>query len=136
MAYVNLIVLLALFQFLYFTFKVGLGRGKYGVKAPACEGNDQFDRLFRIQQNTLEQMIIMIPASYLFAHYLSEQWVLVPGVVYLLGRFLYSREYLTDPDSRTPGMAMTLLANVSLLIGGLIGVGMSLAQGMAMTVSG
>ena len=118
----TLIVLLALLQYLFFTGQVGLARGKYKVNAPACNGDENFSRLFRVQQNTLEQLIIFIPASYAFAYYLSEIWVVVPGVVFILGRFLYSAEYLKDPKSRTPGMALTLLANVVLVLGALFGV--------------
>jgi uncharacterized membrane protein YecN with MAPEG domain len=118
----TLIVLVALLQYLFFTGQVGLARGKYKVNAPACEGDENFSRLFRVQQNTLEQLIIFIPASYAFAYYLSEIWVLVPGVVFILGRFLYSAEYLKDPKTRTPGMALTLLANVVLVLGALYGV--------------
>ena len=118
----TLIVLLALLQYVFFTGQVGLARGKYKVNAPACNGDENFSRLFRVQQNTLEQLIIFIPASYAFAYYLSEIWVLVPGVVFILGRFLYSAEYLKDPKTRTPGMALTLLANVVLVLGALYGV--------------
>ena len=118
----TLIVLLALLQYVFFTGQVGLARGKYKVNAPACDGDENFARLFRVQQNTLEQLIIFIPASYAFAYYLSALWVLVPGMVFILGRFLYSMEYLKDPKTRTPGMALTLLANVVLVLGALFGL--------------
>ncbi len=118
----TLIVLLALLQYILFTGRVGLARGKYHVDAPACEGDDNFNRLFRVQQNTLEQLVIFIPACYAFAFYMSELWVLAPGLVFILGRFLYSMEYTRDPKSRTPGMALTLLSNVVLVLGGLFGL--------------
>ena len=118
----TLIVLLALLQYLFFTGRVGMARGKYKVNAPACDGDENWNRLFRVQQNTLEQLIIFIPASYAFAYYLSELWVVVPGLAFILGRFLYSAEYVKDPKSRTPGMAVTLLSNVVLVLGALFGV--------------
>ena len=122
MDHATLIVLLALLQYVWFTARVGLARGKYGVNAPACDGDETFDRLFRVQQNTMEQLLVFIPASYVFAFYLSELWVLVPGLAFLLGRFLYSIEYIKDPKTRTPGMAMTLLANMVLVVGGFYGL--------------
>lgn len=122
MDHATLIVLLALLQYVWFTGRVGLARGKYGVNAPACDGDENFDRLFRVQQNTMEQLIVFIPASYIFAYYLSELWVLLPGLAFIIGRFLYSAEYRKDPKSRTPGMAITLLANVALVLGGLFGL--------------
>jgi uncharacterized membrane protein YecN with MAPEG domain len=70
----------------------------------------------------MEQLIVFVPATYAFALYLSELWVLLPGLAFLAGRFLYSAEYLKDPKSRTPGMATTLLSNVVLVLGALFGL--------------
>jgi len=122
MDHATLIVLLALLQYVFFTGRVGMSRGKYSVNAPACDGDENWNRLFRVQQNTMEQLIVFIPATYAFAFYLSELWVLVPGLIFLLGRFLYSMEYIKDPKTRTPGMSLTLLANVVLVLGALFGL--------------
>ena len=92
MDHATLIVLLALLQYVWFTGRVGLARGKYNVNAPACDGDETFDRLFRVQQNTMEQLIVFVPATYAFAIYLNELWVLAPGLAFILGRFLYSAE--------------------------------------------
>jgi uncharacterized membrane protein YecN with MAPEG domain len=122
MDHATLLVLLALLQYVLFTARVGLARGKFKVDAPACEGDEAWSRLFRVQQNTLEQLIIFIPATYAFAYYLSELWVMVPGLAFIIGRFLYSAEYVSDPKTRTPGMAITLLSNVVLVLGALYGL--------------
>jgi glutathione S-transferase len=122
MDYATLIVLLALLQYVFFTGRVGLGRGKYKIDAPACNGDENFERLFRVQQNTLEQLIVFIPATYAFAYYLSPKWVLAAGALFIIGRFLYATEYAKDPKTRTPGMGMTLLANVVLVLGALFGL--------------
>ncbi len=74
MAYVDIVTALALLQFIVFGFKVGSARGKYGVKAPAVTGNEIFERHFRVQQNTLEQLIAFIPGMYLFSHYFNPLW--------------------------------------------------------------
>ena len=118
----TLIVLLALLQFTWFTMRVGMARGKYNIDAPACSGDENFERVFRVQQNTMEQLIVLIPASYAFAVYLSEVWVVIPGAVFIIGRILYSAEYLKDPKTRSPGMGLTLLANVVLILGALFGL--------------
>jgi uncharacterized MAPEG superfamily protein len=71
--------------------------------------------------NTVEQLVIFLPGLLLFAVYVSEPWAAALGVVFILGRALYARCYLTDPARRGPGFGITLLANGALLIGGLIG---------------
>ena len=119
---VALLVLLSLLQYVYFTILVGTKRGKYGVTAPAVSGNEVWERFFRVQQNTLEQLIVFIPAIYIFAAYLSPKWALIPGGVYLIGRQLYSMSYAKDPKTRTIGFSLTFLAQVVLLLGGLFGV--------------
>ena len=113
----TLIVMLALLEYFVFTVRVGASRGKYGVKAPSCAGNDKFERLFRVQQNTLEQLIIFIPGTYAFATFVSVKWVWIPAAMFIIGRFLYAQEYISNPDSRAPGMLLTLLANAVLVLG-------------------
>jgi glutathione S-transferase len=122
MDHATLIVLLALLQYVWFTARVGMARGKYNVNAPACDGDETWNRLFRVQQNTMEQLIVFIPAVFAFSYYLSESWMLVPGLAFIIGRFLYSAEYQKDPKTRTPGMAITLLSNVVLVLGALFGL--------------
>jgi uncharacterized membrane protein YecN with MAPEG domain len=122
MEHAALIILLALIQYVIFTLRVGANRAKYHVDAPKTEGNETWERLFRVQQNTLEQLIIFIPAMWFFSLYLSELWALVPGLMFIVGRQLYAHEYVGDPRSRVPGMALTLLANAVLMIGAVAGV--------------
>ena len=116
----TLIVMLALLEYTWFTMRVGFNRGKFGIDAPATSGNETWERMFRIQQNTLEQLVVFIPGTYAFAAYVSTKWLWLPGALFIVGRFLYSGEYLSKPASRAPGMAMTLLANVILVLGTLI----------------
>ena len=100
MAYVDIVTALALLQFVFFGFRVGGARTKYGVKAPAVTGNEIFERHFRVQQNTLEQLIGFIPGLYLFSHYFNPLWAAALGVVYLIGRHVYSTSYVKDPAKR------------------------------------
>ena len=122
MEYPTLIVLLALLQYAWFSMRTGMGREKYNIKAPACTGDENWERLFRVQQNTLEQLIIFIPACYAFAHFLSPLWALILGAVFIVGRFLYSAEYVKDPKTRVLGMALTFLPNAALILGALFGL--------------
>jgi glutathione S-transferase len=121
MAYVDIVTALAVLQFIVFGFKVGAARGKYGVKAPAITGNEIFERQFRVQQNTLEQLIGFIPAIYIFAKYGSPLVAAALGVVYLAGREVYAFTYVKDPAKREVGYGMTFLPLVILVGGALIG---------------
>ena len=121
MAYVDIVTALAVLQFIVFGFKVGAARGKYGIKAPAITGNEIFERLFRVQQNTLESLIVLLPGLYLFARYWSPYIAAALGVVYLIGRELYAYTYVKDPAKREVGYGMTFLPIVILVVGALIG---------------
>jgi len=112
---------LALLEYLIFVMLCGHARGRFGVAAPATHGNAAFERYFRVQMNTAEQLIIFLPALALFAFYASPHVAAALGVVFILGRALYARGYLVDPARRGPGFALTLLANLALLTGGLVG---------------
>ena len=127
MAYVDIVTALALLQFIFFGFQVGGARTKYGVKAPAVTGNEIFERHFRVQQNTLEQLIVFVPGLYLFSHYFNPLWAAALGVVYLIGRQVYSASYVKDPAKRGPGFGLTFLPTVILILGGLIGAVLHLA---------
>jgi len=121
MAYVDIVTALALLQFIVFGIQVGRARGRYGIKAPATSGNDQFDRYFRVQQNTLESLIVFIPSILLFSRYFNPLWAAALGVIYLIGRQVYATSYVKDPAKRGAGYAMTMLPILALIIGGLIG---------------
>ncbi|MDH3787972.1 MAG: MAPEG family protein [Xanthomonadales bacterium] len=122
MEFAALLILLALAQFTFFSIRVGASRSKFGVDAPSTRGNETWERLYRVQQNTMEQLVIFVPSMLAFSFYLSARWALVPGLLFLVGRQLYSYEYISNPGSRAPGMALTLLANAVLLLGGLTGI--------------
>jgi glutathione S-transferase len=126
MPYIDIVTALALLQFIVFGFKVGKARGRYGVKAPAITGNDIFERSFRVQQNTLELLIIFVPGLYLFSRYWSPPTAAVLGLIYLVGREVYSIGYVKDPAKRGPGYAMSFLPAVALVLGGLVGAVRSL----------
>jgi glutathione S-transferase len=121
MAYVDIVTALAVLQFLVFGFKVAKARGRYGVKAPAITGNVTFERYFRVQQNTLEQLIAFLPGLYVFSHYLSPRVAAGLGLIYLIGREIYALTYVKDPAKREIGYALTLLPIAILILGGLFG---------------
>ena len=114
------LMLVILFYF-FLTIRVGGTRAKYGVEAPAVTGNEIWERYFRVQMNTLEQMIALIPAALAFATFWGDLWGAIGCVIFLVGRIIYYVTYVADPKSRAVGALMTFLANLVLVIGALIG---------------
>ena len=121
MAYVDIVTALAVLQFTVFGFRVGKARGRYGVKAPAITGNETFERIFRVQQNTLEQLIVFLPGLYLFSHYWNPLVAAVLGAIYLIGREIYAVTYVKEPSTREIGYGLTFLPAATLVLGGLVG---------------
>jgi glutathione S-transferase len=121
MPYVQIVIGLALIEFLYFGFEVGKARALYKVPAPAMSGNEIFDRYFRVHMNTLEQLVVFIPSIVIFAQYWGQYIAAGLGVVFLIGRFLYLRGYVKDPKKRELGFMLSALPNVILLLGGIVG---------------
>ncbi len=119
---VDLVAILALLQFFAFALLVGRAREKYGVKAPAITGNEMFERAFRVQMNTLELLVLFLPALYLGAKYWSPLYVAVAGGVYIVGRIVYWRAYMTAPQTRTLGFVLSMGPCLVLLIAALVGV--------------
>jgi uncharacterized MAPEG superfamily protein len=121
MAYVDIVTALALLQFVAFGIQVGRARTRFGIKAPAISGNVEFERYFRVQQNTLESLLVFIPSLILFSRYFNPSWAAGLGVVYLIGRQMYAAAYVKDPAKRGPGYALTMLPVLALIVGGVIG---------------
>jgi glutathione S-transferase len=120
--YTAAVTLLALLLYFVITGMVARARGKYGIKAPAVTGNENFERVYRVQMNTVEQMVFFLPALWLYALLLSDRGAAAGGVLWIVGRVLYAASYLRDPASRGPGATIALLAQVGLWLGALYGL--------------
>ena len=69
-----IVITLALVQFVAFGMLVGRARGLYGIKAPATTGHEMFERYFRVHYNTMELLIVFVPAGWLFGLYVIPGW--------------------------------------------------------------
>jgi glutathione S-transferase len=127
--YTALVTLLAVALYFYTGILVAKARGKYGVKAPATTGNPDFERVFRVQMNTLEWMPIFLPVLWLFALYVKDWPAAVLGLVWIAGRILYIRGYSEAADKRHRGFSIQAFASSALLIGALVGIVLKLVHG-------
>jgi glutathione S-transferase len=127
--YTALVTLMAIILYFYTGLMVAKARLKFGVIAPATTGNPDFDRVFRVQQNTLEWMPIFLPLLWFFALYVNDRVAALLGLVWITGRFLYIRGYAQAADKRHKGFAMQAFACGALLIGTLAGICWRMTQG-------
>lgn len=116
MTLIHIVAALAIVQYFYFGFMVGRARQRYGVKAPATSGHEQFDRAYRVQMNTLEQLVGFLPALILASFYVPAGVAAGLGLVYLVGRFIYRQQYLSNPSRRGPGFLLTIAPTTALLV--------------------
>jgi len=121
MHYVELVAILALLQYLLFAMLVGRERVRSKIKAPAVTGSEAFERIYRVQVNTLELMVMLLPGLFIAARFWPAPWVAGIGAVYLLGRLLYWRAYVRDPAGRGPGFGLSFLPILVLLGLGAVG---------------
>lgn len=122
MVWIQLVTLLALVQLFVFGGLVGRARGLYGIAAPATSGNEMFERYQRVHMNTLETLMIFLPALWLAAQYASPLWMAALGAIYLLGRILYLIGYVADPKKRSLGYALSMTPTLVLVLVALVGV--------------
>jgi glutathione S-transferase len=120
MYHLTALITLAAVLFYFFTStRVARARAAYGVKLPAISGHPDFERVFRVQMNTLEWLPIFLPSLWLFAIYISDQLAAVLGLVWIAGRIVYMIGYMQATERRSPGFFIQSLACAVLLFGAL-----------------
>ena len=119
----TLTLLMGLF-YLYTAWRVGVMRGRHNIKAQATSGHPQFDRAYRVQLNTLEQQGIILPFLWVAALYpINPPWLApLVGVIWLIGRVIYLRSYMADPEKRLLGAGIGGVTNVAMFVIALWGV--------------
>jgi glutathione S-transferase len=124
----SLVTVSALVLYLVVTINVGRARAKYKVLPPQMTGNPDFERVVRVQQNTLEQIVLFLPSLWLFSEFVSPIWGAVIGTVWLIGRIIFAWGYYQAAEKRTIGFGIGTLATLALLGGSLIGIILSLLK--------
>ncbi|MBD2197285.1 MULTISPECIES: MAPEG family protein [Calothrix] len=124
----SLITALTLVLYLVITINVGRARGKYKVPPPQMTGDPNFERVLRVQQNTLEQIVLFLPGLWLFSFYVNPLWAAGIGAVWLVGRIVYAWGYYQAAEKRLVGFGISSLSGMVLLVGSLVGIILSLVQ--------
>jgi uncharacterized membrane protein YecN with MAPEG domain len=124
-----LVTLLALLVYFWMSLQVGRARGKSGIHPPAMTGDPQLERAVRVQSNTLEWLPIFLVSLWFFAIYWNELAAAGLGIVWIVGRLVYSAGYMADPAKRSTGFLIQFVATAVLLFGALGKIVYSLATG-------
>jgi glutathione S-transferase len=128
MTLVYVVMMIALIEYFAFGLAVGRARGRYGVQAPATSGHPDFERYYRIQMNTLEQLMVFVPSLWVFGTYVSAGWAAGLGAMFVVGRLLYFVGYSKAANKRFAGFGISALAVMVLMIGGLAGAVLALLR--------
>ncbi|BAY18132.1 MAPEG family protein [Anabaenopsis circularis NIES-21] len=124
----SLITALTLLLYSVITINVGRARAKYKVMPPQMTGDPNFERVLRVQQNTLEQTILFLPGLWLFSFYINPFWGAIIGAIWLVGRIIYAWGYYQAAEKRLIGFAITTISGTVLLLGSLIGIILTLVK--------
>jgi glutathione S-transferase len=112
----GLITVLALLLYFVLTINVGRARAKYKVPVPQMAGDPDFERVLRVQQNTLEQIIFFLPLLWIFSYFVNPLWGAGLGAIWIIGRIIYAWGYYQATEKRGPGFAIASLSSMVLLI--------------------
>lgn len=122
---VAIVTALIVIQYLAFGGLVGRARARSKIDPPATTGEPVFERYFRIHQNTLEQLIVVVPALWLFSWYIDPLIGSAIGLVFIVGRWVYCSDYVKDPSKRARGFIVGWLVQIVLILGVLGGAVLS-----------
>jgi glutathione S-transferase len=112
----GLISTLALLLYFVLTINVGRARAKYKVPVPQMTGDPDFERVLRVQQNTLEQIIFFLPLLWIFSYFVNPLWGAGLGSLWIIGRIVYAWGYYQATEKRGPGFAIASLSSIVLLL--------------------
>jgi glutathione S-transferase len=120
--YPALVTCLALLVYAWNFMSAGQARGKHKIAAPATSGHPEFERKLRVQQNMIEQLIVFLPSLWIFCLTVQPLVGAALGLIFVIGRILYSVAYASDPSKRGLGFGLGALPTVILLLGSVVGV--------------
>jgi uncharacterized membrane protein YecN with MAPEG domain len=126
--YPSFITMASLLVYYVLTLNVGRARAKYQIQPPQTTGNPNFERVLRVQQNTIEQMLLFLPALWVFSIYVSAIWGAALGGIWIIGRIVYAIGYYQAAEKRGLGFGITSLSTLALLVGALVGVSLSIGN--------
>lgn len=121
MELVAIVTILSVLQYAVFAVLVSFARKRTGIVAPQISGHPEFERYFRVQQNTLERLVIFVPALWVFSTYVNPSVGASLGALFIVTRAVYCVAYVVAPQKRGLGYVPGEVINTVLMLGGLAG---------------
>ena len=120
------VTLLAVLVALWTAILVARTRRRVGIAPPATSGSPELDCALRTQGNTVEQIVIFLPALWLATLYFQGWIPGVLGALWCIGRIVYALGYRAEkPGARAPGFGISVLSTIALIILGATGIVMA-----------
>jgi glutathione S-transferase len=116
------ITLVAILITIAFSIMVSKVRTRHDVQPPAMSGSPEVERALRVHGNTVEQLVVFLPALWLAAIYFQGWAPPAIGAVWCVGRLLYAVSYMAAANKRLVGFILTIIPTLALIVLAVIGL--------------
>ena len=117
--YTAIVLCLGLIVYVWVTLRVGRARAKFKISAPVMTGPVEFERVLRVQGNTLEQLAVFAPSLVLFAAAWGDSPAALLGILWPVGRVIYALRYYAGVN-RSLGFGLGFIASSIMVAGALL----------------
>lgn len=119
------VTILTAFVLIHAMVMVGPARKRHNIWPPVMTGHPDVERALRAQANTNEQVVIFLPLLWVATLYFHGWIPAALGLVWCIGRVLYTIGYNQEAKKRGLGFMIAGIATIVLLILSVWGVATS-----------
>lgn len=95
--------------------RVGRMRMRHRIDAPATTGHPDLEIALRVQMNTLENAVLVLPPLWVAAAYFGPRAAALAGAAWVASRIWYAISYMADPRTRGGGFIGGMIAWAALM---------------------
>lgn len=119
--WVALVSALSVLVYYLTLLNAGIARIKFKIPAPSHSGPEDYERRMRAHQNTVEHLVMFLPALWTFALVVSPLWAAGIGAIWPVGRLFYMIGYSRSAQARRLPLYITMPSIYILILGSIIG---------------
>ena len=101
----------------FLAFNVGKQRGIHKIDAPAMTGHPMLERAIRVQMNTIESVLLVLPLMWIYAAFGNPRIAALMGALWVFSRIWYANAYMADPGNRSKAFTAGMVSIVALFVG-------------------